>query len=401
MIDTRNGVSRREAAVYSLAVLGFLVRLLLAWFSHGSNDAVLWEDYAWVISHFGLRLLYDHEPYFNHPPLMGGWAFLSLRISELTWLPFPVLFKLPGILADLGTGYLLWQIWGRRNGQRLGVPLRAWAVLLFAFNLDAILISGFHGNTDSLCAMFCLWAFLLQAQGRALGAGLALTAALNVKLLPVLCVPLLFLQQRTLSDVRRFSLGLLAGLVPFLPFLATSARTMIGTILAYHSNPNDWGLLVFLNHSVELPLLGAWAARAAESFHVHGRYLLFALFLGLGLVQRLRPRWTLLELGALAFSAFLVFSPGFGIHYSIYAVPFLCAVQLRTAIVYGLVAGVFAGSLYLAHWTGEWPWLSLFTPPFPMPAPLLGIVAWVVLAQFFARTLEQGMRRPAAPPADG
>jgi hypothetical protein len=392
---------RREVAVLALACLGFLVRLLLAWISRGSNDAALWEGYAWIISHSSLWVLYEKETFFNHPPLMGGWAFLAFRLADLTWLTFPFLLKLPGILGDLGTAWLLWRIWGRRGGRALGIPTRAWAVLAFAFNLDAILVSGFHGNTDSLCVMLCLWAFWLQAEGRPQGAGLALAAALNVKLLPVLCVPLLLLQQRTLPDLRRFSLGLLVGVVPFLPFLATFGEVFLDRTLGYPSNPSNWGLLALFHYSADLPLVGDLAARAREAFHGYGRYLLLAIFVGLGLAQRLRPRWTLLELGALAFSAFLVFAPGFGVHYTVYAVPFLCAVQLRAGAVYGVTAGLFAASLYLAHWTGDRPWFSDFTPPFPMPAPLLGIVAWVVLAGFLARTFEQGLRRSAPPPADG
>jgi hypothetical protein len=394
-------VRRREAAVLALVCLGYLVRLALAWLSRGSNDAALWEGYAWIASHAGLRVLYEKEPFFNHPPLMGEWASLSLSLSERTWLPFPFLLKLPGILGDLGTGFLLWRIWGRRGGERLGIPLRAWAVLAFALNPVAILVSGYHGNTDSLCAMLGLWAFLLQGRRRPLGAGLALAAALNVKLLPALCVPLLFLQQRTLADARRFSLGLLAGVVPFLPLLVTSGRVIVERTLGYPSNPSDWGLLALLHHSVDLPLIGDWARHAGDAYHVYGRYLLLAIYLGLGLAQRVRPRWTLLELGAIAFAAFLVFAPGFGVHYTVYAVPFLCAVQLRASLVYGLAAGAFAASLYLAHWTGGTPWFSDFTPPFPMPALLLGIAAWVVLAGFLAASVERGLRRRAAPAADG
>lgn len=386
-------MSRREKAVHALAALGFAARLLLSGLSRGSNDAAFWEEFAWQIAQFGIRSLYDNEPYFTHPPLMGGWAYLSFRLAEATWIRFPILLKLPAILGDLGTACLLWRVWRPRGGAALGVPLRAWAVLGFAWNLDAILISAFHGNTDSLCATFCFWAFLLQAERRPLGAGLALAATLNVKLLPVLCVPLLLLQQRTWRDLLRFSLGLAAGIVPFLPYLATSAGSMIERMLAYTSNPEPWGLLAFLNYSVDLPVLGEPAARAAEAYHAHGRYLLIALFLGLGLANRLRPRWTALELGALCMSGFLVFAPGFGIQYTVYAVPFLGALRLRTAGVYGLAAGLFAGILYLAYWTGGRPWFSLFTAAYPMPVPLLGIVPWFVLVQFFARTLEEGMRR--------
>ena len=43
----------------------------------------------------------------------------------------------------------------------------------------------------------------------------------------------------------------------------------------------------------------------------------------------------------------------------------------------------------------------MVTPPFPMPALLLGIAAWVVLAGFLTATFERGLRRCTAPAADG
>src|SRR5262249_60545796 len=98
--SVQGGGRRGDIAVSSLAAVGFSARLLLAWFSRGANDAALWEQFGWQISHIGLRSLYDSEPWFTHPPLMVACRFLSVPISTATCLPLSRLPKPPGALGQ-------------------------------------------------------------------------------------------------------------------------------------------------------------------------------------------------------------------------------------------------------------------------------------------------------------
>ena len=76
--------------------------------------------------------------------------------------------------------------------------------------------------------------------------------------------------------------------------------------------------------------------------------------------------------------------------YVAYAVPLLCLVDVKAAIQWGLAAGLFIGCVYWTFITSWSPIQSLFTSPFPAPAPILGAVAWTVLLAFLARTLPGG-----------
>src|SRR5262249_12350425 len=160
-------------------------------------------------------------------------------------------------------------------------------------------------------------------------------------------------------------------------------------------NPEPWGVLALLDLAVELPRIGASAAAAASAYYDHGRFLVYAWFLGLALAQRVRPRWTALELGALALSGFLVVASGFGIQYTVYPVPFLSALRLRLAAVYGVAAGAFAAALYYVFWTGGSPWFSFFTTRYPPREALLGVLPWLLLLAFCVRTVERSLRSPA------
>lgn len=138
------------------ACLGMLVRLALAAFSEGTNDVGSWARFATEIANSGLYSTYRADPRFNHPPLIGYWAWSALRISQSTGIRFSFIFKLPVIAADCGTVLLLWRIY-RRAGPLISLSSMA----LYAWSVDAILVSGYHCNTDPIYAFACLLAVWL------------------------------------------------------------------------------------------------------------------------------------------------------------------------------------------------------------------------------------------------
>jgi Gpi18-like mannosyltransferase len=158
----------------------------------------------------------------SNPPLMAYLAEAMRWLAETTGLAFSFCFKLPGIFADVGTAIVL-----RIAGSRLaGEPQGALAFALYAWSLDAILVSGYHGNTDALVAFFSILASMLVLDRRHdFAGGLALAMAINVKLVPVLLVPALLAHQRSLAGLRRFCVGLSLGVIPFVPILMTSAMS--------------------------------------------------------------------------------------------------------------------------------------------------------------------------------
>jgi hypothetical protein len=101
-----------------------------------------------------------------------------------------------------------------------------------------------------------------------------------------------------------------------------------------------------------------------------------------------RGRWDAYQLGAMAWAAFLLLTPGFGLQYAVFVVPLMLAADLRRGAVYGLVAGLYLLATYAGKWDGRLPLESLFAGglPNPLPPPI-GLVAWALLAGFVAATL--------------
>lgn len=380
---------RRTLFITAIA-LGLLLRVVVAWFSIGSNDAFFWLDFARSIQKDGLIHLYQTSSWFNHPPIPGLAAWLLNQLSEMTGLSFWFLFKLPDIAADALSCWLLWQI-GKTRGGDWG----RWAAVAFAWNLTSILVTGYHCNTDPMyAALSLLAAWFIVDRRNFLAAGLALAAAINVKIIPLLLIPPLASTCGNLKDLRRFLLGLSAGVLPFLPVLFFAGPMFMRVVLGYNSFIDRWGISFVLGETAQWaagpasrPSIATWADWAMNFYHDYARYLIFAAILVFTLVSRRLRRWNAYTLIAITYALFLVLTPGFGVQYTVIIAPAILAVSLPSGSLYGFLAGVFLLLTYWANWTGDFPPKSKFESLFPLPGALFGLLAWWTLARFTARSL--------------
>jgi hypothetical protein len=131
----------------ALVLGGFAARLCLWWISIGSNDAVTWYQFAKGIAWWGLETTYEKVPFFNHPPLVGLYAMRGLRYSSDLWT-FSHFFKLAGLAGEALSLCALWRF------------ARPQASAAYAWMPAAILVSGFHCNTDCLYAALVLVAVI-------------------------------------------------------------------------------------------------------------------------------------------------------------------------------------------------------------------------------------------------
>ena len=136
---------------------------------------------------------------------------------------------------------------------------------MYAWSLDAILVSGYHCNTDPIYAFFCLLcAYLLQNKRCHFLAGLALAAAINVKLTPVLLILPLLLWHRSWRSASKFVLGLAVGALPFVPVLVLAGKPFYANAIAYKSNPDNWGITCLLMQADKEPARGTSSWRRSH-----------------------------------------------------------------------------------------------------------------------------------------
>lgn len=364
-----------RATLLGLIAAGFAARLALWLASWGANDADLWQAFATLIHRDGLIQTYRTQPLFNHPPLMPYWAAAAEALSRATGVSFPVLFKLPMLLADGLTCWLLWQI-GRGDRSLAGLSLAA----IYATAPIAILITAHHCNTEPVyVALSLLAAWLLADRGRAGLAGLALGAAINVKLVPILLVPVLAACCRRRDELARFAGALAAMAVPALVVLVMAPRAYWTNVVAYSSDLAHWGLGYFLLEASGEPAINPRVEAMLASWRAWGKYAILAAAATVAVAQWRWRRWTAYEASLLAMGAFLVLAPGFGLQYLVAPLALLAIARPAAAVGYGALAGAFATCWYLLVWDGTVPIRTTFVQIHPLPGRLFGGLTWAVL----------------------
>ncbi len=371
--QARSALKRREYYIVGgVLALALVVRGWISSQSIGSNDARTWEEFASHIARHGLLRTYRDIDYFNHPPLMGWFSWLALRLSTLLHVEFSAVFKAPIIVIDLASAWLLWLRWREQGEHQAGK-----IAVLFAFNAVSILVSAYHGNTDCMFATLCLASALALSRELWGWAGLALGAAINVKIVPLMLLPVFVPMLPSRRALLRFGLGLSVCALPFVPVVLRIWPTFYRNVFAYNSMHYQWGIPLLIESTQQtLPRLATWLRL---HYDPNARFVILGMMALIGALQRWRRQLNALEAGALGLSVFLVLSPGFGVQYLAWVVPLLFAANPRAAFTFSAYGGAFAFLIYYLFWTGTHPWYSDFGDNFPSPSPFVGVLAYTAL----------------------
>ena len=351
-----------------------LLRLWIAASTFGSDDVHYWMQFAAGVRHFGPMGIYGHsfDAQYNHPPL-AGWMLLLIDHLQRTGLSFPFLVRVPASVADGITGVLLFLLidrYGRRHTAVL-------AAVAFMLSPLAVIVSGFHGNTDPVFVMLAIAAFHQETVRRRHGtSGLLLALAISVKIVPVVLLPLFVL--RLVSGGARGRTRFLAGgalvfAVLWLPVLVTRPEQFIENVLLYSGNSLGlWGapVLVFM--------LGVDPAAHQALFHALS-YVALAVSAFLPVLVGGRATADLQRFG-LVLSLFLLLSPAFGMQYLVWGLAPAFLVSLRQATAYAVTSSAFALVVYsLWNHALPWNWYEARSYPFPDFVAVPMFAAWLAL----------------------
>ena len=346
-----------------LASAAFVLKITIALSTYGSTDALIYEADLMKIRRDGAVALYRDGistewcgeagqrscPPFIHPPFiiraLEGWGALA----DFSGLPLRFWLRFTCAVADAGSLALLLRMLTSRRARQTQI-----ALALFAVCPISILVSGFHANTDPILIFFVLVAiYLIVSRRPAWLAGAALGMAMSVKIVPVLLVPAALL---ALPGTRR-RIDFLAGagavvLAGSLPVLVAAPELVITSVLGYGSQSGPWGFSLLALASLHSPHL-AW---------FHDLYARYGKILCVGLVlvaswwphPRSLPDALIMRAGFLMF-LLLSLTPGFGVQYLVWLVPWVVARGVRPTLIYYLAGGALLCAYY-THAAGGVPW---------------------------------------------
>lgn len=382
-----NLVRSRDRSIFWVlvaALAALALKLTIACNTFGTNDVITFYEFAKALHLHGLEWTYKNSISFNHPPVTAYYLRAIYHLDHLPFcraygLTFPLLIRLPGILADFIVVLAL--LWTVQNDTRVRIP--PWALVLFALSPVSLMISGFHGNTDPVMAMFLVLAAISTLRNKPLLAGVFLALGCQIKVVPLLFFPMLFFfwsaRRATLSFLVPFAVT--SGLLWIEP-LTKFPALFLHNVLSYGSFWGIWGITYWLRLT-NLPQF------SVVSFHHLPPWenitvialKLFIIVAVLMIAWRRRKLDGRAMIDSLAYSwiIFFVFSPGICVQYMVWLMPF---VLMSSPLVFGwLVAtsslfvfffyNVTAGGLpwYMAISTNQlnriwtpwtiWPWATL------------------------------------------
>jgi hypothetical protein len=387
--DPTTAPLRRWGMAVTVALLAVTaLKLLIAWRTVGTNDVHQFEGFIPWMRAFGADM-YALKWDMNHPPSVLHYVLGLGALTDASGLPFPFWFRVGPALADVAVVALLWQVLVRPTGD----PRAAAAVLITALSPVALMVSGFHGNTDALLALAMLLAAVATERERPVAAGLAWGLAMSIKVVPLVILPALWLGQRDWSARGRFTLA--AGgavLLLWSPYLWQQPVEILSNVFGYRSLGGIWGLPYLF---AQVAPVGSDLRAAVDRVPGLGAPLLLLTIgvaaLGVHLLVRPRPR-VLVQVG-LSLCLFLVGASGFGVQYLLWLLPFLVLLGPGLLLVWHVVAGSFLFAVY-DFWSVGLPWYSAdsnLLGPWPSSVAPLQLAAWgmtvIALAAFGRRAL--------------
>jgi hypothetical protein len=255
-------------------------------------------------------------------------------------------------------------------------------LLIVALSPISVLISGFHGNTDSIMMFLLVAAVFFAERGEAGSSGIAFALACSVKLVPLIFAPALLLYLPGLRPRLHWLAATVAvwGILS-MPYLAQEPTLILRTMLGYSGATGLWGFSLISRPVYDS--VAKWIALLAASC-----------------LPPLMKRRLFDQCGLIAF-LFLFLSPGFGLQYLAWTVPWTVLLERRTMFAFHGIAGAAALAIYAAasQSTSEGVYADLLNPAHFPVLILVGLGCWITIGASIV-ILWAG-RNPALPATPG
>jgi hypothetical protein len=350
----------RNLWIVGLGLIGLILKLVIAFNTFGSSDVVTFYQFGKVLNENGLEWTYRHSIPFNHPPLIASYLRAIYQLDHQPFfrdngLTFPFLLRLPGIIADLITVVAF--CWMTGQDRQFRIP--TWALVLFALSPVSIMVTGFHGNTDPVMVMLLVLASLFCLCGKSARCGLFLALSCQIKIIPLLLLPIFFFFWLPRRRVVSFSLSfVLVSLVLWAEPLLKFPALFFKNVLSYGSFWGIWGITYWLRltNLAMFRMVTFYHFPPMESFVVTVlKLIIIAAVLMIAWRRRNLGERALFDSVAYAWIVFFVFAPGVCAQYMVWLAPF---VLVLSPVFYGWLAA--SSSLFLFFFynvtAGEFPW---------------------------------------------
>lgn len=247
-------VENKKIILILFLAIGFLIRLWAATLMNGHNDINLFKNWAESAAK-SFTTLYSSGGNIDYPPF---YLYVLCGIGKLASIAsmnkyFIILLKLPSIIADIVSSYLIYKF-----GQKMSKPLLGLFMSIFYLLNPAVLInSTFWGQVDSVFTMLLLIALYFMVENKMILSSMLFTMAVLMKPQGIIFLPILFFHLLIRKDVKAFVKAIITALATtalvILPFSINNGITWVyklyvGTVNEYpYASVNAFNFYSLLN----------------------------------------------------------------------------------------------------------------------------------------------------------
>jgi len=206
--------------ILTLLGVGLLLRIPLALMINGHPfDLSSFKSWATTVAN-NFSQFYQGRNASDYPPLYIYVLFLIGKIGSLSALSpyFTLLLKLPSIVADIATSFLIYKLAKKYFSLEISILLAGF----YTFNPAVLINSTIWGQVDSFFTLIIVAAIVLLSEKKLGFASVLFTAAVLMKPQGIIFLPVLFfelIRQKTLKSwIKVFIFTLVTAIVIVLPF---------------------------------------------------------------------------------------------------------------------------------------------------------------------------------------
>ncbi len=220
--------------IAALVGIGLLLRIAAATSMAGHPfDIVTFKNWATAAAN-NLTDVYTSGRTSDYPPFYMYILFLIGKFASIPAMNqyFYLLLKLPSILADVVTAYLIFRLAHKYLSERASLLLAAF----YIFNPAVLINSTFWGQVDSFFTLLVILSVYMLTEKRMVLSAVFITAAVLMKPQGIIFLPVLFFeivrQKKVSTFMKALIPALLTGGVIILPFALNRGITWIFSLFA-------------------------------------------------------------------------------------------------------------------------------------------------------------------------
>lgn len=215
-------LTNKKLSIALLLCIGALIRISLSTVMEGySGDMMLFNNWASSAAK-NFANFYSSANSSDYPPLYIYILFLIGKLTSISGLSlyYSILLKLPSIIADIGTAYLIYRLAKKYISVESGLLLS----VFYIFNPAVFIDSTLWGQVDSFFALLIVISVYLICEGKAVFSSVIFTLSVLMKPQGIIFLPVLLFE-----IIRRRNIGL------FIKCLISAIAAAVVVILPFSS----------------------------------------------------------------------------------------------------------------------------------------------------------------------